>query len=103
MSTSLRPGTLHYVRFGTNVTNPSGKELQVILNPVNKECYHRTVDSEKKLWIQANVEAQIEVDVSDGKQSYSKIMLQRLLAKAMHLKSSYGTKETFKHRRGRKY
>ncbi|KAF7868594.1 hypothetical protein EAF04_005125 [Stromatinia cepivora] len=67
MSTSSRPCTFHHVRFGPNVTNPSGKELQVIRNSVKKQYYHRMVDSEKKLWIQANIKAQIELEVSDEK------------------------------------
>ncbi|APA06252.1 predicted protein [Sclerotinia sclerotiorum 1980 UF-70] len=103
MSTSSRPCITRHVRFGTNVTDLSGKNPQVMRSPMNKQYYHRMVESEKKLWIQANVEEQIEVDVSNRKRSYWKIMLRHLFEKAMHLKPSFGTKGTFKQRSGRKY
>ncbi|CAD6447123.1 6519d3b3-c114-4d18-aa0e-fb5c1ae6fa3e [Sclerotinia trifoliorum] len=102
MSISSRSCTIRHIRFGTNVTDPSKKNHQVMRSPVNKQYYHQMVESENELWVQAYIEAQIEVDVSNEKQSYWKTMLRYLCEKAMHLKPSFVTKGTLKKRWARK-
>ncbi|KAI9644980.1 hypothetical protein NHQ30_007015 [Ciborinia camelliae] len=56
------------VKFANNLASLPEKDAKAAVNSINKKYYHRMVDLETKLWIEAKKKPHVDVEDSDGDQ-----------------------------------